>query len=106
MKTKKIITLIFIIIWMITVFLLSHQPSDKSEALSKELTSRALKIQNIQPKNPFQLDKIETVIRKSAHYSIYLIGGILIFVHVNLYDITIKRKVLLSQLIRYNIFNN
>ena len=91
---------------MITIFLFSHQPSDESSSLSEGFTETVLKILHIYPENQEQVDKIETAIRKIAHYGIYLIGGILIFTHVNLYNIITKKKIILSQIIRNNVFNN
>lgn len=105
MKIKKTITIILIIIWMTTVFIFSAQPSDESATLSDGFTKTLLKILKIYPENQEKLDKIETIIRKLAHYTIYLIGGILLFTHVNLYNIITKKKIIISQTLRYNICN-
>lgn len=42
---------------------------------------------------------METVIRKLAHFSIYTLGGILIISHINLYKITLKKKLIISLVI-------
>lgn len=102
---KKTITIILIIIWMTTVFMFSNQPSDESSNLSEGLTETVLKLLHMYPDSQEKLDKIETVIRKLAHYSIYLIGGILIYTHVNLYNIKTINKGLISQAIRNTICN-
>ena len=102
---KKTITIILIIIWMITVFMFSHQPSEESSNLSEGFTTKILKILNLYPESQDQLDKIETVIRKLAHYTIYLIGGILIYTHINLYSIKTGNKIAISQAIRKHICN-
>lgn len=91
---------------MTTVFMFSNQPSDKSGNLSEGFTTTVLKLLHLYPDNQEQLDKIETVIRKLAHYSIYLIGGILIYTHVNLYNIKTVNKALISQVVRNAICNN
>ena len=106
MKTKKVITLILIIIWMITVFFFSHQPSDESSNLSEGFTTTVLKILHLYPDNQEDLDNIESVIRKLAHYTIYLIGGILIYTHINLYNIKTGNKIVISQIIRLTLCNN
>ena len=106
MKIKKTITIILIIIWMVTIFMFSAQPSDESSNLSDGFTKTLLKILNIHPENQEELDKIETIIRKLAHYTIYLLGGILLFTHLNLYNIITKKKIIISQILRYNICNN
>ena len=104
MKTKKIITIVLIIIWMTTVFIFSNQPSEESSNLSEGFTTTALKLIHLYPDNQEQLDKIESVIRKLAHYTIYLIGGILIYTHINLYNIKTGNKIAISQAIRFSLF--
>ena len=103
---KRAITIILIRIWMITVFMFSNQPSKESSNLSEGFTKTILKILRIYPDSQENLDKIETVIRKLAHYSIYLIGGILIYMHLNLYNINTVKKFAISQAIRFFICNN
>ena len=103
MKTKKIITILLIIIWMVTVFIFSNQPSDESSNLSEGFTTTVLKLLHLYPENQEQLDKIETVIRKLAHYTEYLIGGILIYTHINLYNIKTGNKIAISQGVRFSI---
>ena len=102
---KKTITIILIIIWMITVFIFSNQPSDESSNLSEGFTTTVLKLLHIHPENQDLVDKIETAIRKLAHYFIYLIGGILIYTHINLYNIKTGNKIAISQIIRFCICN-
>ena len=100
MKTKKIITIILIILWMGIVFYFSHQPSIKSAKLSGGITNRVLSFYNgWENKTPKQKKDAEKVIRKIAHFSIYTLGGILILLHMNLYKISTKKKILLSFLI-------
>ena len=91
---------------MATVFIFSNQPRDESAALSEGFTTTVLKLLHLYPDNQEQLDKIESVVRKLAHYSIYLIGGVLIYTHVDLYNIKIGKKLAISQAIRHNICNN
>ena len=99
MKTKKIVTLVLIIIWMVTVFYFSAQHSEESSSLSGGITIKVLKTLKINVENEEQVETIETVIRKLAHYAIYLLGGVLILSHINLYDIKNNKKVLISQAI-------
>ena len=97
MKTKKIITFILIVLWMILIFYFSNQVSDESSKLSGGLTHKILEaIHMLDGKTLEEQLTIETLIRKLAHFSLYAIGGIIIFLHVNLYEITEKRKVITS----------
>ena len=102
LKTKKIITIIFILIWMIIVFYLSSQTSDNSSKLSGEITEKVIKCfhitDNMSKENSEQIiENTEIVIRKLAHYSLYTLGGILILLHINLYKI--NKKIIISWLI-------
>ena len=99
-KTKKILTIILILIWMCIVFKFSSQPSTESSQLSGGITKTILNLFNVlEGKTLEQQSAIETVVRKLAHFSIYALGGILILLHVNLYKITLNQKVMISQII-------
>lgn len=100
MKNKKIITTILIIMWMCVVFEFSNQSSTASSQLSGGITKAILNFFNLlEGKTIEQQSQIETIVRKLAHYSIYTIGGILIFLHVNIYKISANKKVIVSQLV-------
>ena len=94
---KKIIAITLVIAWMILVFYLSNQVSTDSAELSGSFTKIILEIfDNSNSITLEQISLIETVIRKIAHFSIYTLGGILIFSSVNLHNIKPKNKVLIS----------
>ena len=98
-KTKKIITIILIFVWITLVFYFSNQTSDESSDLSGGMTEVLLSFFNmLDEKTLEQQLTIETAVRKLAHYSIYTLGGILILLHVNLYNIKISKKVIISWL--------
>ena len=97
MRSEKIITIILIVLWMILVFYLSNQIADDSAELSGGLTRKVLQILHIiDGKTVEEQAIIETVFRKLAHFCLYTAGGILILLHINLYKITGKRKILTS----------
>ena len=97
MKTKKIITFILIVLWMILIFYFSNQVSDESSKLSGGLTHKILEaIHMLDGKTLEEQLTIETLIRKLAHFFLYALGGILILVHINLYKITDNNKVIIS----------
>lgn len=100
MRFKKIITIILIILWMILVFYLSNQGADDSAELSGGLTRKILQILHILDGKTIEEQAIiETVFRKLAHFCLYTLGGILILLHINLYKITDKNKVIASLII-------
>ena len=100
MKTKKIITFILIVLWMILIFYLSNQVSTESSKLSGGLTHKILEVLHmLDGKTIEQQEVIETIIRKLAHFFLYTLGGILILLYINLYKITDNNKVIISWII-------
>lgn len=97
MKSKKIITIILIVLWMILVFYLSNQGADDSAQLSGGLARKVLEILHILDGKTIEEQAIiETVFRKLAHFCLYTLGGVLILLHINLYEISDKNKVIIS----------
>lgn len=103
-KYKQIISLILIIIWMITVFMFSNQNGDESQKTSNSVTKLIVRIltfnQDITEEQELKsIENLDFIIRKLAHYSIYLLGGILIWGYINTFDIATKRKIIISIII-------
>lgn len=103
-KQKQIISLILIIIWMITVFMFSNQNGDESQKTSNTVTRVIVRIltfnQNITEEQELKIiENLDFIIRKLAHYSIYLLGGILIWGYIDTFGITTKRKIIISIII-------
>lgn len=78
---KQIIYAILIVIWMAVVFSFSNEPAVKSSKTSDGLTDKVIEV--ITKKDPEKKKKInrstiETIVRKSAHFMLYTIGGFLI----------------------------
>ena len=101
---KKIINLILILVWMIVVFTFSNQDGEESGGLSGRITE---KIDNI-----FQItegcteqdieivrEHIDSIIRKIAHFSLYAIGGFLVYLEINRFKFSFILRILLSQLV-------
>lgn len=100
----KKINLILIIIWMIAVFSFSNQTSTKSSGLSGRLTNRIVEFLHItegctEKDAKIVTSNIEHIIRKIAHYSIYALGGFLIYLELTLYKIPFKFRVIFTQLL-------
>ena len=79
-KIIKIIKIILIVIWMIVIFNFSNQGGTKSSGTSQKVTKVIVNIITADKKetNINTMEKIEKVIRKGAHYTIYTIGGFLL----------------------------
>lgn len=97
-KIIKILDIILIIVWMITVFMFSNQQGDKSSNTSKKVTIAV--VQAISDKsveeNENIIEQLDKVVRKLAHYSIYTLGGILIINYAYTTDKNIKQKIVYS----------
>ena len=95
---KKLIKLTFIILWMTLIFLFSNQKADDSSKLSDGLI---LKVANVFVDNDLStnekeliLEKYTTIVRKTAHFAIYLVLGILVINFLCEYNI--KHIILVS----------
>lgn len=99
MKLKQIILLLFIIAWMVGIFYFSNQPSDDSSKTSGRTIRAVIEIvpdikkMEEEPKQEL-VEKLQHPARKLAHFSIYMLGGILLFMFVNTFSIDIKNKIL------------
>ncbi len=95
---KRIIYLILVIIWMIIVFSFSNQNGTKSQGSSDIITNKIVEISddyfalNIKSSE----DTISFVVRKLAHFSIYFLGGILIYNFINTFSINKKYIIIFS----------
>ena len=97
-KIIKILDIILIIAWMITVFMFSNQQGDKSSNTSRKVTTAV--VQAISDKsveeNENIIEQLDKIVRKLAHYSIYTLGGILIINYAYTTDKNIKQKIVYS----------
>lgn len=74
MKYFRIILIILIIIWMVIIFRFSHQPGGKSQGTSSSVTKFIVKIlYGESEKTEEKIRKLDPIIRKLAHYTVYLI---------------------------------
>lgn len=97
-KCIKIFKIILVVIWMIIVFMFSNENGTESSNTSRKVTVTVVKTfsDKTEEENEPIIQRVEKVIRKLAHYSIYTIGGILIINYVYTIDKNNKEKVLYS----------
>lgn len=93
---KKKIFLVLGIIWMIIVFYFSSQVGESSSNTSGSIVNIIL---NIFPSLSGQADTLHTVIRKLAHFTIYLIGGVIYINLFKAYNIKNTKSFLYSLLV-------
>ncbi len=90
MNIRKVLSTALVIIWMITIFYFSHQQGTGSSSTSKNVSMIIVNILDIKNEMTEEqkeeiVETIEPVIRKLAHYTLYMLGGILIINSVNAY---------------------
>lgn len=94
----RVIKIILIIVWMVIVFSFSNQGGTKSSNTSRKVTIAV--VQAVSDKtieeNKLLLEKMEKVIRKLAHYTIYAVGGFLIMNYAYTTNKKTKEKVFYS----------
>ena len=98
---KKIIYLLFILLILSSIFFFSSKNSTESNGLSKKLINNTINIiENITHKdlnNKELVNSLNYPIRKLAHFTIFLLLGISIFLFINTFNI--NKKILISILI-------
>ena len=74
----KIISYIVVILWMALIFKLSSQPAVESWKVSGEVTDINIKvIDKLTPNTKFNVNEFNHMVRKNAHFFIYLGLGVL-----------------------------
>ncbi len=98
---KKIIYLLFILLILSSIFFFSSKNSNESNGLSKKLINNTINIvEKVTHKDLDNKELVNTLnypIRKLAHFTIFLLLGISIFLFINTFNI--NKKVLISILI-------
>ena len=93
---KKKIFFVLGIIWMIIVFYFSSQEGESSGNASGTILNIILKIF---PSLEGQADTVHMIIRKLAHFTIYMIGGIIYINLFKAYNIKNTKSLLYSTLV-------
>ena len=99
---KRIIYLSLILIWMITVFCFSNENAENSSNTSGKVVETIVEIFYKGISEEEKIEKVEIlqpIVRKGAHLTIYTIGGILLFLFCNTYDLVLKKKILYAIMI-------
>ena len=75
---RKILVWLTVIMWMGLIFKFSSQPAVKSSKLSGKVTNVNVKaIEKVKPNTKFNIVEFHHMVRKNAHFFIYLVLGIL-----------------------------
>jgi len=97
----KCLKLILVILWMIVIFSFSNQKAVESTKLSDGLILKTVriieKITNKEYSDEEILEKFVKPVRKLAHFTIYLILGVLVYLYIK--EFNISNKFIISLLI-------
>lgn len=74
---KKIIKILLVIIWMIVIFCFSNEPATESSKLSNDFIKHTIS-KVIKNDSPEIIEKYTKPVRKTAHFCVYLILGLLV----------------------------
>ena len=95
MRKKQIVSWGMVGIWMIIIFLFSAQQGSSSGSLSTSVLNMVSTAWNsILPNTKFDEDYVHLLIRKGAHFSVYLILGILTSNALCISDVPLKKQIL------------
>lgn len=103
-NSLRIILIVLLLLQMWIIFGLSNQDGDTSGSISRKITEIITKnINSIQslPKDEkeIKLKKIEHIVRKLAHFSIYTVIGFLLMSLMSTYTIKQKNRIIICAII-------
>lgn len=75
-KLTMILSWIMLFLWMFLIFNLSAQVADESRGLSNGVVDYIIKtVENVNPEIELNIENLSHIIRKCAHFTVYLILG-------------------------------
>jgi VanZ family protein len=76
---RKFLSWAAVILWMALIFKLSSQPAVQSSKLSTGITKINIKaIEKVNPNTKFNIVKFDHMVRKNAHFFVYLFLGVFV----------------------------
>lgn len=101
MKIKIIRTIIILLLFgtFVLIFNFSNQDAKKSSGISKKVSKTVVNIVNKNDSEKTKIQKTkktEPVIRKLAHFSIYMVVGFLMMGLMHTYKFKTKNKIIIS----------
>ena len=104
MKIDKIISIVLVVFWMGVIFSFSNQNGDSSQSMSDSFTIKLVNTSSKITKKKYTdkekqniADKYSFIIRKTAHFTVYLILGLLVLNMACKFNL--NKKVLISIII-------
>lgn len=99
-KYKTMFSWLLVILWMLLIFNLSHQPVEKSNSLSKGITKIIIEtVEKLAPTKELNLSILNHIVRKNAHFLAYLVLGVLLIKGLEIIGITGRKAIFTGILI-------
>ena len=97
----KIIKHILLILWCLLIFFFSNENGEVSAGRSKLVTNNTItayeKVFDKEVKNRKKVhDNLEVVIRKTTHFGLYFILGVLTFLCLKEYNLDLRKQIIYS----------
>ena len=98
---KRVIYCTLMIIWMVMVFYFSSQDGKHSQSTSDVFTEKIVKIFSVSDSSVAGSIRniVSFIIRKSAHFTIFMAGGFVIYGFLNTFDLSEKNIIYYSILL-------
>ncbi|MEH7377018.1 VanZ family protein [Neobacillus drentensis] len=72
-KLMDIFPWLIVVLWMLLIFNFSAQPAQNSDKLSLGVTEKVVEtVEKVTPETEFNLESLNHIVRKNAHFFIYL----------------------------------
>ena len=102
-KIARTIFLILTILTMVTIFIFSNQGGTQSSSISTGVTKWIIeinpKIKNMEEEQKQEIiEKVQPIIRKIAHFTIYMTLGIMFMGFISTYKVEEKKKIIITVL--------
>lgn len=97
----KIVKHILLILWCLLIFFFSNENGEVSSNRSKSITNNTINVyekvfkKEVKDRKKVH-DNLEVVIRKFAHFGLYFILGILVFLCFKEYPIDLRKQIIFS----------
>ena len=102
-RLKKIIKFILIILWMLVIFYFSADRAPQSTHKSRRTIVKISEIVKgrklTQKEKDIVIDKYTVVVRKSAHFILYFVLGLLVYSLLLEYSLTTRKSIIISIII-------
>lgn len=96
----KIISWVLVILWMTLIFYQSHKPAIESNEISKGITVKIIEVvKKLIPNIDIDAGRFNHIIRKGAHFFVYLVLGVLVANGLIRCDVTGSRLMCFALLI-------